>query len=225
MTVKSAGLDRYLLATIVVLIMLFFFRECSLQKDKDDLFNQVLNYKDSAQQYKLKVKGHDVEVSYNRSLILENKKQLEAMVAKNDTLSALIEKFSTIRSTTIIKEYIKIDQDTLFLNQPIPCDFDPISISRDSLYYQFYGTIAPDYFSIDSLIIPNEQSIVIGEKRLGMFKGKEQRIEIVNSNPLMRTTNIGNFVIQENKKWYQRTWFKIGIGVLGGAIIGNQILR
>jgi hypothetical protein len=210
---------------IIALILIFALREGCNQRDKDDLLKNAVTYEDSAKFYKLKVNGNSVDIAYNQSLILENKKQLESMVAKNDTLAKLIDKFKSIRSTTIIKEYFSVTHDTIPIDRPIPCDFAPIKVKRDSLYYHFRGTIAPTYFTIDSLTIPNEQSIVIGKKKLGFLKGTEERVEIINSNPLMKTTNVGNYVIQKDKKWYQRNAFWGAVGLVGGAVLLNSVKK
>jgi hypothetical protein len=204
---------------IVAMLLVFGFREGCNQRDKDSLLKNAITYQDSAKFYKLKVNGNPVDVAFNQSLMLENKKQLEAMVAKNDTLAKLVSRFKDIRSTTIIKEYFRVEHDTIMLSQQIPCDFKPIKVIRDSAYYHFRGTIAPKYFTIDSLAIPNTQSIVIGKKKLGFLKGSEERVEIINSNPLMKTTNVGNYVIQKDKKWYNRNTFWGIVGVATGSVI------
>lgn len=206
--------------TIVALLIIFGFREGCHQRDKDELLKNVASYSDSAKFYKLKVDGKSLNVSYNESLILDNKKQLEALISKNDTLSKIVSKFKDVQSTTIIKEYITVKHDTIKLSYQIPCDFAPIKVKRDSVYYHFRGTIAPKYFTIDSLTIPNDQSIVIGRKKLGFLRGSEDRVEIVNSNPLMKTTNVGNFIIEEKKRWYQRNLFWGAVGFVGGIATG-----
>lgn len=207
-----------LFSTCIFLSFFLFIKGCRNQKEIDTLINNIASYKDSAQFYKIKVNGNPVDVAFNQSLVLETKKQLEAVIAKNDTLLKLVSKFKKIASTTIINQYTTINGDTIRLQDSIPCDFKPFQVKRDSLYYHFTGTIAPGFFSIDSLIIPNKQSIVIGEKKLGFLKGTEKRVEIVNSNPLIRTDKIQNYVINPHKKWHQTTAFKFGLGLVAGSI-------
>lgn len=209
----------------IILAWFVFVKGCRSQKEIDELINNISNYKDTAQFYKLKVNGNSVDVAFNQSLALENKKQLEAVLAKNDTLLKLISKFKKIASTTIINQYTTINGDTIRLKDSIPCNFKPFQVRRDSAYYHFLGTIAPNYFSIDSLTIPNKQSIVIGEKKLGFLRGTEKRVEIVNSNPLIRTDKIQNYVIQGKKKWYQTTAFKFGMGAIAGGLGFRQLTK
>jgi hypothetical protein len=69
------------------------------------------------------------------------------------------------------------------------------------------------------LFIPNNQTIVVGEKRVGLFK-KEHRVEVTNSNPYLMTTNLGSYTITDKKKWWQHPLINFGIGLVGGYVIG-----
>lgn len=182
-------------------------------------------YQDTAEHYKLKVNGNPVDIAFNKSLVLESKKQLQAVLAKNDTLMQLMKKFKNITGTTIINQYTTIKGDTIRMKDSIPCDFKPFQVRRDSLYYRFLGTIGPTFFSIDSLVIPNTQSIVIGEKKLGFFKGTEKRLELINSNPLVYTNKIQNYLIQPRKRLYQKTGFQLAIGFIAGSVATWKLIR
>ena len=195
---------------IIVVILFFGFREWQNRNNTDNLVNDIANYKDSAQFYSMKVNGMEVDVAFNKSLQLSNQNQLESIIKKNDTLAKLISKFKNVASTTIINNNTTINGDTMkFKKDSIPCDFKAFKIRRDSVHYRFVGTISSKFFSIDSLTIPNKQSIVIGEKKLGFLKGTEMRAEIVNSNPLIKTSNIESYVINKKKK-------RLGIGTSVG---------
>lgn len=219
---KNISIREKIMGGFLLALVLFFilWKGCD-QKQTDNLLDNALNYKDSAMFYKIKVNGMEVDVAYNKSLVLQNKDQMEAMLRKNDTLSKLISKFKDIKSTTIINQYTTINGDTIKLKgDSIPCDFKPFKVRRDSAHYKFVGTIASKYFSIDTLSIPNKVSIVIGLKKMGFLKRGEERAEIINSNPLVKTTNIGNYVVIPKRK-------KIGVGASVGyglSLSGKPIL-
>jgi len=208
--------DRILGGVIILLLILFVFRECQNQSNTDDLVLDITNYSDSAKYYKGK---NGTLIAYNKTLNVENEKQLKAVLSKYDTLSQILEKFKDIKSTTIIKETITIKHDSILFEKKIPCDFEPFKVKRDSLYYTFRGTIGQDFFSIDTLSIPNQQSIVVGRKKVGFLK-HEYRAEVINSNPLVNVTNIGSYAIKPKKKWYEKRIVQIPsaflIGFLGG---------
>lgn len=225
MKYRSPSLFEIILFAIGLFGSFFCYQGCHNQLEKDNLIRQISTYKDSAEFYKIKANGNPVEVAFNQSLVIENKKQLQALLAKNDTLTKLISKFKKVAGTTIINQYTTISKDTIRLKDSIPCSFKAFQVKRDSAHYHFIGTIGQDFFSIDSLIIPNTQSIVMGDRKMGFLKGTEKRIEIVNSNPLIRTNKIENYVIQQRKKWYQSTAFKFGIGFLAGSVGYWQLTR
>ena len=196
------------ISIIAILILFGVVREGCNSSKTDKLLDSVQNYSDSAQFYKTE---NGTQVAYNQSLLLENKEQLQSLFAKNDTMRELLDKYKNIKNVTIIKETIVI-RDSIPYGIDIPCDFNPFTVKRDSIHYNFTGTIGKSFFRIDSLTIPNEQSIIVGQRKLGFLKGKERRVEIVNSNPLIITSNIGSYVVEEKKKWYETRAFSFLIG-------------
>ena len=193
--------NKVLGGLIVVLLIFFGIREWNHQKNENELVKNLVTYSDSAKHYKIKVNGMEVEVAQNKSLILQSNKQVNAVLSSlNDTISKLVKKFKSIQSGTIINNYTTINNDTIRLpSQSIPCDFKPFKVRRDSIHYKFIGTIGKNFFSIDTLSIPNKISLIIGRKKTGFLRS-EERAEIINSNPLVSTTNIGNYVLVSKKK-------------------------
>lgn len=198
---------KYILVIAIVLFISIVREGCNT-RNSNLLLDSVQNYSDSAQFYKTENGTH---IAYNQSLLLENKEQLQSLFAKNDTMRELLDKYKNIKNVTIIKETIVI-RDSIPYGIDIPCDFNPFTVKRDSIHYNFTGTIGKSFFRIDSLMIPNTQSIIVGEKKLGFLKGKEHRVEIVNSNPLIMTSNVGSYVVEEKKKWYETRAFSFLIG-------------
>jgi len=209
--------NRIYLLIIVGLLIALGIREGCNSARTTTLLQSVQDYSDSA---KFTTAENGALIAYNQSLELENEEQMLALLSKYDTLAQQLETFKNVESTTIIRQEVVIVRDTVPFETQIPCDFEPFEVRRDSMYYSFLGTIGQDFFSIDSLRIPNEQSIIIGSKKLGFLKGTERRVEIINSNPFMQVSNIGSYVIDDSKKWYQRplVTFLIGVGAgYGGA--------
>jgi hypothetical protein len=205
---------------IAVLLVLIFLMECGIQRRRDRHLKEVVHYSDSAQHYK----GlHGAQVAYNQSLELQSDRQLRAVLEKYDTLSHALESFRNIESAVIIRETTIIKHDTVNFEVQIPCDFEPFRVSFDSAHYQLSQTVARNFITIDSLVIPNRQSIILGEKRLGFLKGTERRVEVINSNPMINTTGLGSYVISGRKKWYQTRIFAGALGVVVGALALSRI--
>lgn len=207
-----------IVAIITVFVCGFVFRECQHKNETDKLVKNIATYSDSAKHYKSK---YGV-IAYNQTLKFDNEKQLKAYLSTNDTIRELLKKFKKLNSVTVIKEKIYIhDTVPVYFTKDniIPCDFKPFQVKRDTTWYHFVGTIHRDKFTIDTILIPNKQTIAVGYKRINLFK-KEQRVEVTNSNPFIQVSNVGGYVINDKKKWYQRPVVTFLVGVAaGGAIV------
>ena len=206
---------------IIIILIVLLFREGCNQKKVDDLIDEISNYKTESQVYKTKL---GLEINTNRALTLSSQKQMRTLIATNDTLMDWIKQFKvingvvTLRETTIIKEIV------VPFDRIIPCDFKPFSANKINKDFLFYTTIANTGLTIDSLKIPNESKIVIGEKREGFLKLKTKLVvDVNNSNPYIVTSNISGYVYEPKKKWYEKMWANFAIGV-GAGYIGSKLI-
>jgi hypothetical protein len=201
---------------IVLAVIALLFRECQHQKQVDDLVVSIADYKDTAYYYK----GENGKiVAYNEALELQNEEQVKALLKKDEDFKMLLDGFKSINATGGVTTIFEVKHDTIELHDTIPCDFEPIAVTKTDSTYDFFGTIMPSDFIIDSLKVPNEMKFVVGEKKVGLFK-KETRIEVVNTNPLITTTGITAYTVQEPKKG-----FLITLSAIGGAIVGILVER
>jgi hypothetical protein len=207
---------------IIIILIVLLFREGCNQKKVDDLIDDISNYKTEAQVYKTKL---GLEINTNRALSLNSQKQMRTLLATNDTLMDWIKQFKvingavTLRETTIIKEIV------VPFDRIIPCDFKPFSANKINKDFQFYTKVSNTGLTIDSLKIPNESKIVIGEKREGFLKLKNKLVvDVNNSNPYIVTSNISGYVYEPKKKWYEKMWVNFAIG-LGAGYIGSQVIN
>lgn len=209
----------YIIVSVVVLaICLFIFQDCQHKNQVNGLVKDISTYSDSAEHYKSK---YGI-IAFNQTLKFNNEEQLKNYLSNNDTLKDLLKKFKKLNSVTIVTQKIVIhDTVPIYFDKPIPCDFKPFAVIKDSTHskskpFYFKGTIFPDKFTIDSVLIPNKQTIVVGTKRINLFK-KEERAEVINSNSLIAISNIGAYTVVNKKKWYQKPVPML----LGGIVIGG----
>ena len=201
---------------VIIIIIIFAFRECSHYRQTTSLLATVVSYKDSAKTYR-NVNG-DL-TAYNQTLEFDNKKQMDSYLQEKELTKKELDKWKSISPAVIIKTVSEVKHDTVRFKDTIPAVFKPIHFSNIDKNFSLFGTITPRLFVIDSLRIPNEQNVIVGEKKMGFLKSPEKRVEVTNSNPLIRTTNLGVYAINEKKKWYQTTMFKVGVGVVAGFTI------
>jgi len=200
---------------IAVLIAIFFLRECKHQGNTDRLISSISEYQDSVKYYKTETGNL---VAHNSVLELENQNQMESLLQKDKEFKELSDKFNSIDASGEVDQETIIIKDTLELIDSIPCDFKPIQINKVTPHYSIFATIEPSLLTIDTMKMFNTIKYIVGEKKIGLFK-KEKRIEIINSNPYIRTTNATTYTISDKKKWYQTKAFAFGCGVISGALL------
>jgi hypothetical protein len=214
--------DTIYLSAIAVILVAFFFREGCSQRSTDKLISDIANYKTESETYKTKL---GLEVNTNRALELETQSQIKSIFATNDTLKQWLSKFKEIKGGVIIKETTIIKEVAVPFDKIIPCDFKPFTANKVTKDFLFYTTIANTGLTIDSLKIPNEAKIVIGDRKEGFLNLKTKLVvDVVNSNPYIQTSNISGFVYDPKKKWYEKTWFHLAVGGAIG-VIGTKYIN
>jgi hypothetical protein len=195
-------------------------REGCSRRDTDNLISAIANYKTEASTYKTK---SGLEISTNKALVLETQSQIKALLASNDTLKEWIQKFKNIKSGIIIKENTIIKEVKVPFETLIPCDFKPFKANKIDRFFNFYSTISNTGLTIDSLNFPNEQRIVVGEKKTG-FLGfrKQMSVEVNNTNPYIKTTNMSAFTYEPKKKWWEHPIINFGVG-FGAGFVGGRL--
>lgn len=206
--VPNIKVHRNYIFLIGIIAILFSIRECSNNKNVNDLIESISNYSDSAKYYKNK---NGELVAYNSVLKVHNEEQLRAIVQTNEQIREEIKKFKDVKSVTVIKEKIYIHDTIELPPNVIPCDFKPFAIRKSNENYTFKGILSPKDFVIDSIYVPNKIGIIIGKRKVGFMKYEEQ-VTVTNSNPYITTTNLSNIQVKKEQKWWEKGWVKVGAG-------------
>lgn len=206
--------DKIYISTIIIVIIVFLFRESFNRMETNKLVADIANYKTESTVYKTKL---GLEINTNRALSLQTQDQMKSLLASNDTMREWVKEFKEIKGGVVIKETTIIKEVAVPFDRNIPCDFKPFPAKKETKDFQFYATIANTGLTLDSLKVPNESKIIIGEKRKGFLNLKSELVvDVNNSNPYIKTSNISGFVYEPKKKWYERMW----VNFVAGAVIG-----
>ena len=216
------NLNRFLIGVIIVLVVFVLLREGCNQRNTDNLISDIANYKTESENYKTKL---GLEINTNRALALETQDQIKSLIATNDTLKEWVNEFKEIQGAVTIRETTIVKEIAVPFDRPIPCDFKPFKANKIEKDFQFYTTIANTGLTIDSLKIPNEAKILIGEKKEGFLNLKTKLVvDVNNSNQYIKTSNIAGYVYEPKKKWYEKMWVNFAIG-FGAGYIGSQVIN
>lgn len=209
----TAKIHSTYIILIVILGLLILLRESCNRIDKDQLVKDITSYSDSVKFERLK---NGALISTNTSLKLESQEQMRILASNlGDTVKQMIDKFKSLSNVTYVTNKFYAGKDTIKLETQIPCDFKPFKVRRGTpKTYAFVGTIAKDYFSIDSLSIHDTTTLVFGRKKIGFMK-HDYAVDINHSNELMKSTNIKDYKYNPKKKWYERTWVHALVGAAG----------
>jgi hypothetical protein len=215
---KFRRISEYALIIILFLVVLSI-RECKHNSHINKLVGEITRYNDSAKYYKDK---HKNVIAYNGVLEFQTKKTLDAYLASNKSLKDVIKSYKSVSSVAEIKTTTLIHDTVLIpFETPIPCNFKPIKIIHNEPdLYRFDGIISNKGFLLDSIQIFNTQSVIVGNKKVGFLR-HENRVEVINSNHLINTINIGSYVVNPEKRWYEKPFVTFGIGVATGFVLNS----
>ena len=170
-------------------------------------------------------KIHTYKDKYGR-VVLE-KKSIELEKAKfkflSDSLQEMISNFKKPKDIIVYKYTIKTD--TVFIKP------DTVYIDKDRLFHftnddgwnKVSGTVYRDGVKLEPLSIRNEISIVSGWKKTGFLKKKSYNIDVVNSNPYIKTQGITHFVVVPSKRWHEKWYITLPMGIATGMILQTAI--
>ena len=120
------------------------------------------------------------------------------------------------KTRTVIKTEIKLG-DTVIIDR-VPHLRLPLKFYKAEKFWVIGGELNnKGSLQIDSLIMNADFTYAVGDTiRKGLFKRRDKVIRMRIDNPNMQITGMNNIYIKQDKKWYQTTAFKVGVGALIG---------
>ena len=128
--------------------------------------------------------------------------------SKDEAFQKLLKTFKKPVAAAVIKTVTEID--TVFI--PYEKKFElpefNLDFNADTKHYTIHGTSTNKGVNIWDISIPNTLNLVIGKKRTGFLK-YGYKINVENSNPNIKTTNLDGFDFQPKPK-------RFGLGIFVG---------
>ena len=120
------------------------------------------------------------------------------------------------KTRTVYKTEIKLG-DTVIIDR-VPHLRLPLKFYKAEKFWVIGGELTnKGSLQIDSLIMNADFTYAVGDTiRKGLFKRRDKVIRMRIDNPSMQITGMNNIYIKQEKKWYQTTAFKVGVGALIG---------
>jgi len=150
----------------------------------------------------------------------ELKEQVKGSSEDNIRLKESIKKYKKVIATIQTTQSVKIDTIYQKFTDTIKEVFSKDIVVSDT-WYRFNQNITNKGFKITNFEMFNKQDAVVGWKKKGLFKKPLATVEITNSNPYFKQEEIKPIIIIYNRKWHEKAFITIPIGLVLGYILGK----
>ena len=194
-----------LLITICLILLLLLIRTCVNQPAPCELTST--RFDDSTT-----IATQQQIIAQSGSKEAMQARQIAALELKLENPVEVV-KFKT---RTVIKTEFKV-ADTVIIDR-VPHIRLPLKFYKAEKFWVIGGQLTTKgNLQIDSLIMNADFTYAVGDTiRKKLFKRRDKVIRMRIDNPNMQITGMNNIYIKQEKKWYQTTAFKVGVGALIG---------
>jgi hypothetical protein len=206
--------NRLVILSLIVTCVALFFRSCQKDHEYSSSVEDLLRDKKGIEKL---VDEQGRESAYLRATILTKDKAIQKQLKEISELKTLDTKIKIANHTQIDTLILELHDTTLITSN------DTIKYQKfnhSERWFALGGKIQDKQLIIDSLKISNEYTIELGDAKVGLFK-KEKRVYVRNENPYTSTDDLKFFILQDERKWYQKDGWKI----IGTAIVTTFIVR
>ena len=225
---------------LVFVIIMLFWRGCEIIRDKDNLLQQISQYKIGEKEFKNRILKDSSTLSTQTQTILTQDEAIKLGLLKlAGDIKKVQSQVTQIQNTQIDSIYIPYTKesgidtsswmreirngqvsktliDSLMNNSVLV----PKTFNLENKWYNIAGKVKKDGVLMDSIKMQNESSVTIGWRNAG-FLGlkKEPVVEIKNTNPYLSVSKMNNVIVKNKKGIFQSPYFWIGVGVIGGRFL------
>ena len=200
--------------SLIVTCVALFFRSCQKDHDYSSSVEDLLREKQGIEKL---IDEQGRESAYLRATILTKDKAIQKQLKEISQLKTLDTKIKIVNHTRIDTLVLEL-HDTTLITSTDTIKYQKFSHSEK--WFSIDGKVQKKQLIIDSLSIHNAHTIEVGDAKVGLFK-KEKRIYVRNENPYTSTDDLKFFILQDERKWYQKDGWKI----IGTAIVTTFIVR
>jgi hypothetical protein len=206
--------NRLVIIILSVICISLYFRSCQIEHESSSAIEDLLHDKKGIEKL---IDEQGRESAYLKATILTKNKAIEKQLKEISNLKTLDTKIKIVNRTQIDTLILEL-HDTTIVTSNDTIKYQKFNYSEK--WFTLNGKVEKKQLIIDSLRINNEYTIEVGDEKVGLFK-KEKRIYVRNENPYTSTDDLKFFILQDERKWYQKDAWKI----IGTAVVTTFILR
>jgi hypothetical protein len=207
----------------------FILGKCSTRKMLDTQVSNILALKDTVKASTVVINGLTTEVYQQRALILSQKdalasNELEKEVLKKlnmklvvtqtdleGTIVMLRDHLAEVPGTTIITV-----KDTSGSHEYVKIPFTLLDVQDEDI--TLLAGMSLNKTAYFSLRVPFNGKITIGWQKDGFLKTKPVGV-FITTNQYIKISDINALIVQDPKKWYDKTWVHLAIGGVAAITI------
>lgn len=209
----NLNLREVLLLAVIGMLVFFTLDGCNAKRKVKQQSISIAEYKDSVSFYK----------SESGELIAIN---TAIMVSSEKTIADLkkeLEDLKLKKPEVVIKYRTNVRIDSITIKLDIPCEKFSKDYYIDSTDYKVCINLSDTSLLLKEIVIPNSQTIAVGNVRQKWYKPTEYSVVVKNSNPYVESVGLKAYTIKPEKKIYEKNWVWLTIGVLGGGYLGYTL--
>jgi hypothetical protein len=214
-------IQKSLLVVLGCVVAFLVWQLCNTQVRLSSFKKQIGKLQLDNQFFEEKLSKDSVKIAEQEQIIISQKDAIELGILEIENLKKIKGQVKTITEIRIdsvpvpYTETIYIS-DTIYPKGVIEV---PKRFNLTKEHYSFNGLILKEGLLVDSIVIPNEMKLTIGNKSGGIFRKSIPIVKLENTNPYLSTIDMKNVIIEDEKKFYDRKVFWLGVGLIGGIII------
>jgi hypothetical protein len=234
--------DKIIIISLLLVLFILGYKGCQYYKEKENLLNQVSNYKNGEKEFKTKLQKDSSTIAEQKQTILSQDEAIKLGILKLEgdikKVQSQVRQSQTINIDDIAVPFVpdnfadttgwmkriasgdssRAVLDSLLANTIIV----PKKFFTEKKWYTISGVVKKDEVLFDSIKVNNESSVTIGWKKTGFLGFKNEAVvEVKNTNPYLQVTKLDNVVIKKKKGVFESKLFWGGLGILGGLILSR----
>lgn len=222
-------LDRLKYAGVIAtaILAITHFKTCSNKDAMESSLKSIIeaqsaklmSYKGQNDVLVSQISAARIDAETFQSVVKENQQLKDALTNAKIKASQVTSVTTMVSKTAPPPVYIPYPvHDTI----KVPDGHD-IPFSKDTATYSIAGLIGSKGIHLNKVVFPDSLTLVVGDKKKGLFAKPQFVITATHSNPFVKTTGLSNMTITPARKWYNNPWLKIGIGAAAGIFVAHEL--
>jgi hypothetical protein len=217
--------ERITLLLIIFILIFFVARTFEFKSDYDRISKNMTAVNMKLQKFKEITQKDSTKIASQQQIVLTQKEALANNLLEIEDLKEYKRIKSKVNVVTVTKidtvfiPYDEVAYDTDSTSIPLPEFKRSFNYTEKENWFKLNGNVSNLGVSFNEISIRNKYSILIADKKMGLFKRNEPIVVLKNDNPYTSTVKMNNVQIDYKKAFYKKNGFWFALGTVAGILI------